>query len=467
MKLESIEGLREDFLEFEKENGLFSLEVKDVRFWERVRFNIYQDLTDDLRLRKSNGPEDSSVGVYSVLKIFYLTLRNFIYKNPVFGDQTDILFYGHRRRKKDSGQHEDIYCDPIISELDLDYMYLQEPNNLEHKNPKAENVRYLDFTKFLPKILYKLLKPLYSIGDKREELEKLERDMAERYGVEKNIVEKAHKESFIAKVEKKLNKIYLKILRPKVAVFLVSYTRENQIEACKELGITTVELQHGIIGEAHMGYNYPEGKKSFPDYLFTFGDYWKESAKFPIDDEKIVSMGYPYLEREINRYEDIEPEDQVLFISQPTIGEELSKVALNLSEQDNDYKIVYKLHPKEYDNWRKEYPWLENSNIKIVDNDRKSLYKWFAQSKTQVGVNSTALYEGRGMGLETFIMDISGSSIVKNLFKEENARLVSNAEDLRDNIKLSRSNKNAEKFFKPSSIENFSEEIDSLIKDTY
>jgi hypothetical protein len=259
----------------------------------------------------------------------------------------------------------------------------------------------------------------------------------------------------------------LRMLSPKVAVFLVSYTRENQIEACKELGITTVELQHGIIDEGHMGYNYPEGKKSFPDYLFTFGHYWKESANFPISDEKIVSIGYPYLEREIDRYGDIEPEDQVLFISQPTTGKKLSKVALNLSERSNDYEIVYKLHPKEYDDWRIEYPWLENADIKVVDNDRKSLYKWFAQSKTQVGVNSTALYEGRGIGLETFVMDMSGSHKMENLCKEENVNLVSNVEELRNNIKLRRSDQDVEKFFKSFSIRNFSEEIGSVIKDTY
>ncbi len=49
---------------------------------------------------------------------------------------------------------------------------------------------------------------------------------------------------------------------------------------------------------------------------------------------------------------------QIIFISQGITGKELSKKAVELSDNNNGYKIIYKLHPGEFAEWDKEYPWL-------------------------------------------------------------------------------------------------------------
>ena len=52
-----------------------------------------------------------------------------------------------------------------------------------------------------------------------------------------------------------------------------------------------------------------------------------------------------------------------------------------------------KLHPGEYETWRKNYPWLEkNKKIRIIDSLEHNIYECFAMSDYQVGVSSTAIY---------------------------------------------------------------------------
>lgn len=171
--------------------------------------------------------------------------------------------------------------------------------------------------------------------------------------------------------------------------------------------IPTIELQHGVMSGS-IAYNYPKKSdvKQFPDYIFVFSDYWKKCAEFPIDDKNIKVVGYPYLEEKEKQYNKIFTEKRgrnkkvVLFLSQWTIGNELSKMAVEFSEIcDEEYEIIFKLHPGEYENWKRNYPWLEKEDkIKVIDSLKHNIYEYFAMSDYQVGVSSTAIYEDWNLG---------------------------------------------------------------------
>jgi hypothetical protein len=176
----------------------------------------------------------------------------------------------------------------------------------------------------------------------------------------------------------------------------------------KTLKIPVIELQHGTIHKYHFAYSFPGSrrtKRTFPDYLFTFGDFWKKCVEFPIKKDCIFSVGYPFLEKEAAKYFEVIKKNQILFISQGSSGKELSKFAVDVTNySDLNYNVVYKLHPGEYHRWKREYPWLykERDKIKIVE-ESIPLYRLMAESKTQVGVSSTAIYEGLYFGLNTYI----------------------------------------------------------------
>jgi len=236
-----------------------------------------------------------------------------------------------------------------------------------------------------------------------------------------------------------LYKMLLRHTAPKLGIVVVSYGKETFIEACRELHIPVVELQHGVINYYHLAYSYPGPKRTkrfFPDYFFAFGDYWKDCVEFPIKKERVYSVGYPYLESESRKYANIPEKDQILFLSGGTIGKEMSKFAAKLSESCSlNQKILYKLHPGEYQRWRKEYPWLVNTDIKVIEDDSVPLYQLFAESKIQIGVVSTAIYEGLSFGLRTFLLDLPGAEYMEDLTKRHYVTIIGSVDELQEQLK--------------------------------
>ncbi len=176
-------------------------------------------------------------------------------------------------------------------------------------------------------------------------------------------------------------------------------------------------------------------KSTFPDWLFSFGDFWVESNEYPITKNQIVSVGFPYLENEIAKYSSVKKKKQVLFISQWTIGESFSKFASKLSEVDElGYRIVYKLHPLESMNWREKYPWLAKADLDVIDDNRTPLYRLFAESNFLVGVYSTAVYEGLAFGLQTFVFDAIGAEFMDSLVEINIVIKISSVDEIAKHI---------------------------------
>jgi hypothetical protein len=219
-------------------------------------------------------------------------------------------------------------------------------------------------------------------------------------------------------------------LDPEIAVVLVGYMRETFVEACQTEGVPVVELQHGVVYPEHVGYAYPTAEPSvFPDYFLTFGEFWNDAASYPLPPERIRSVGYPYLERRAEGADDGASTDEVVFISQGTIGAPLSKVAVETAECV-DRTVVYKLHPGERDRWRRVYPWLVGSDVRVVDGSDIPLYDLFKRAPTVVGVNSTALYESIAFDADVFLLPFTGASSMDRLVEEGGAVRVEDALDL-------------------------------------
>jgi hypothetical protein len=145
----------------------------------------------------------------------------------------------------------------------------------------------------------------------------------------------------------------------------------------------------------------------------------------------------------------------------------LSQVALELSKaEDLSYEIVFKLHSEERGKWRESYPWLIDSEVQVVDTKKDVLHKLLAESEIQIGVGSTALYEGLAFGLKTCLMDGPGIDYFDSLVKSGTAIMIDSAEDfkakLRDIEKLPPPN--IESFFKTGATRSIVEFIESFCK---
>ena len=100
-------------------------------------------------------------------------------------------------------------------------------------------------------------------------------------------------------------------------------------------------------------------------------------AHFPIPQEKIIPIGYQYLNEAVEALSNIQKKDQILFLSQGTIGEELSEFAVQMKEiVPNQIQVIYKLHPGEYLRWKTEYKSLYDASqkglISVVAGDSPS-----------------------------------------------------------------------------------------------
>lgn len=455
------------FLGMEAELNLLDRTVDgDLYFWERIRKKVYDEINKEKGKRgqahsaRTSKTDDIKKGVR--------LLKNAFQKNPFLAGEADYLFYGHSRRKKlEDGLWWDIYCDPIVDTLkDDEYLLIESPYLASHCTPaKTENIRHLDMITYADGVREKL--NLYSglTSEDKELLEDIENEIQSRFGVAIDLISLVERKALNRNTSVPLYKRLLKRVDPDIAVLVVSYGKETFIEACNELQIPTVELQHGVIHTNHLGYHYPgdRTKRYFPDYLLTFGEYWNDCVDYPIEDERVIAVGYPYLEQRRKKYEDVNSSDQILFISQGTIGEQLSKFAMEVNEHpDIDHDIVYKLHPGEYDRWRDEYPWLVDADFEVIDSSEPPLYELFAKSSAQIGVGSTAVFEGLCFDLETFVYDCPGSSVLASLVDEDAAELVSSADELASSLGAGKVAFDREYYFEPNATENACQVLEGL-----
>lgn len=424
------------FRAFERKYSLFDLKVDGIYIWERLRKSIWSQIRKQLDTGQAHTQLDLDTS--DNIEGAKLLVKNIINKNPFNVKQHDYLFFGHQRRKKEpDSQWWDIYCDPIHEQCSFDYVHLEKPYLLEHRSPaKTGRLRYADLLIYSGTVQRKLgFHKVQLSQDAKSHCRKIEAGIQEAFGVEIDIVNRvtrllSNRRSRLWLYEKLLERV-----DPGIVVVVVSYGEQKSllIEACQKKGIPTVELQHGVIYPDHLAYNFSgdRTKRVFPDYLLVWGEFWKNNAEFPIPDKRVIPVGYPYLEQRRKLYTGNNSTDQLLFISQGTIGEQLSKFALEVHQHPEiDYDVVYKLHPGEYDRWREEYPWLVDANFEVIDQSDPPLYQLFAGSSAQIGVGSTAVYEGLAFDLETFVYDCSGRDVLQSLISDGAATLVQSADEL-------------------------------------
>tara|TARA_B000000557_G_scaffold237885_1_gene215016 strand:- start:159 stop:569 length:411 start_codon:yes stop_codon:yes gene_type:complete len=120
-------------------------------------------------------------------------------------------------------------------------------------------------------------------------------------------------------------------------------------------------------------------------------------------------------------------------------------------------KFTYKAHPKENIKFAQNF--LKNNklmkNVKII-HGKQNIYKLFQKHTMQIGVFSTALYEGYSCKLKTGILVIPGWESMKTILHYPNIYTIKNYSDFKK--MLISSNKNfSSAFFKPNAKKNFEE----------
>lgn len=496
------QSLTYQFIEFEKRHNLFNEEIFGVKIWDYIRLSVLDQVVKEKRgIGDRSATFKTAVSSRSKSKVlkFLIKALLFILKSSSWDlSQKDVLVLNHPRRvRNEKGIYECIYTDPLLKDANFSYCVFEEPLWIEaptyltsHLFPiETPEIFFLDRieAKFIfLNVLYKI-KNLFSGLDSSTEQLKITRliQIIEKefdVNLNKDLLSKQIK--MCANYEKLMKESYENLLnkiKPKAILEFFCPIKSRQLfnKVAREKNIKIIELQHGSFGKREpLFYNFaPNNKPShYPDIFLLFGDYWRNRARHQIEDENLVSIGFPYLESKLVDYKpNFSNRYQILFISQSIIGEKLSILAYELSRllKNTPYKIIYKLHPYEHRRWKREYPWLKQDNIQIIDSNNNSIHSYFSKSLCQVGVYSTSIYEGIAYNLYSFIYQIYGSEEMEDLYNRyESVSLISTAQEIAEKLPKIDFNKTiqetseiARELWKPHSIENFNNYMLKVLAD--
>ena len=475
----TVKEICQNIWNLEEKYELNHRKIQDCYPWQLIRMYLYYEIT-----RKTNvfeSAQQSSLSLFDKVNTFLPFIKNSISSNPLSGkENVDALIFDHPRKVIFNDEYQDIYSyflKDTLKENGKSFETIESPYLNKHfrnnENIKENNVKFNDrilLGSFIHKTRNRGKVPFRE--EEKAFINAIKSEIETVFNIEIDLFRII--EDHILNFQYDYRK-YIELLekrKPKQVFLVVAYENKALVAACKAKKIELIELQHGTISPYHLGYSYPENTrkindeikeiKYFPDKILSFGDYWKSSSHFPIDEENIISMGFPYFEENSKTYIEIAGnkdketnQKQILFISQGVIGKYLSKLAYELAnnlnqnemeENDNaDYAFIYKLHPGEYGTWRENYNYLtkaidEFDNFTVIDKSEPPLYELFAKSNYQIGAFSTAIYEGLAFNCKTFIIDVPGVEYLDDLIDKNIVKKVKSSEELINYLKEDKDN---------------------------
>lgn len=232
----------------------------------------------------------------------------------------------------------------------------------------------------------------------------------------------------------RLRGLYRRLLRRRGADTLyvvVSYFQQHVSGAAKDLGLRVVELQHGAITPYHLGYSYPGRPEvpGAPDELWCFGSYWAETVELPAGMSTTV-VGAPFIRRLTEAEQAAKDPRLVVVASQGTIGTELLPVARTLAELRPDLQVVFRPHPSEHLSDYLALPAAADppANLRITDAELTLTLQ--TRATYQVGVSTTALFEGMVLGCRTAVVKLPGWEYLQPAVERGDALLATDGAEL-------------------------------------
>lgn len=461
----SVKEVCDIIFSLEEKHDLNHMKIQGVYAWQLVRVYVYYEISRKIGVFGS--PQQGKVTLKDKALSFLPFIKNSIFSNPLSGKyHKDILIFDHPRKVIHDGEYKDIYSYFLIDAINNTgntYELIESPYLNKHYTKKEDYIKYNDRILFGSYISKKLVNLKFKSCE-MDKIANLQRELISNFDIEIDLfnIIKNHILDFKYHY-KKYDKLFKK-RTPKYVFVVVAYENQAMIAAAKDNGVEVIELQHGTISNYHLGYNYPnpddKNLKYFPDKILSFGKYWKTIANYPIDEKNVISLGFPYLDENITSYIDNDKKgNQILFISQGVIGKYLSDFAYKLakhlenSKEERKYEIIYKLHPGEYSNWEDNYKSLKKanklSNFTVINNNEISLYELFSKSEYQIGVFSTAIYEGLLFNCKTFLVDLPGVEYMASLIDKNYVKKIKDTNEFVDSIhKFEINEYNRDFFFK-------------------
>lgn len=460
----------------EIESSLFKLKVNDIYLWQYARYycmtKILEEVTGVETINKPNNLEQDS-------NTKKFTIKEWIKKQQFLVKKKEILVLNHPRRVKEGKYYKCFVTDTILENLDYSYYVYENKYNGTHLIPvKTKNLKYIDidiikkFSKYNEQKYNRVLKDfvmnVISVFEQGLGVKFLRPLKNFLFSYIKNVFRNIYYYRIWADT-------ILFLVRPKVLLVTVGYSLFVQVMVAeaKRHKIPTVELEHGRIGYTHIAYNYVyRGKiESFADYVYVYGDYEKVIPRYPIDTEHVVSVGYPELEKKSFYYNSKKKKRNqkvITFISGPEDGKVVSKYAVHMrnSTKMKNIRMIYKLHPSEYGEWKRWYPELINSELEIISDNMHDIYYYIGNSDYVVGISSTVLFEAVEFDVGIMIIKERDYRKAEILYQNGFASLITSESELEEKVVCGCNGKQRvgdKNLFMKNSVENIKRELKKIL----
>ncbi|GET30608.1 hypothetical protein [Prolixibacter sp. SD074] len=433
------------FLAFEDEMKLLEkYQVDGIPLWANCRFAVYHDLLNAKGFigREMGVSTSKLVLIKRQLKRAWSMIRSGkMFRHPgKFPEGVDVLLVNQPRKVLFGEQYGCKYSYLWTSQSKLRIATI-EPPLLFGDTPHLEPSHFESSTFYTDRLLFAgKWQEIKGSRQKNSIAEQQSNELAERFCETFDIADK--KEYYARFIYKRFLyyrffrnywKKFLQEKKPHSVVVVNAYSTENMplIQAANEIGIITIEIQHGTMGSRHIGYNYPSGEYNFfPRFELIWGNFWRDTSAVPIPKENCYVTGFPFMEKNVG---DLSGENQydVLFISQATIGEQIRTYARELSLKHPEWSVVFKLHPSEIAKAQDYRSYFNGMNITVEY--KSDLYEELRKASAVVGVYSTSLFEALAFGLQPVVLSkLYGAGYMDDLIGKGGAVGVYNTDELSD-----------------------------------
>ncbi len=467
----------DDFISLEEKYNFFDYKINNLEIWKFIRFSVLDLIINEKEGLTTNYISIEKSNLREKAKILFNLIKNTIILNPFLcSREVDLIVINHPRRKKVNNNYDCIYTDEFLSNLKCDYCVLENHYfGIHEKEVRTKNLKYMDNTAIIKKVREIVFRKIDLFNRFQTDIEYFKEKIDIHFSIELDTKMLARLIGQVMVNYKYLYNYYKKLLlhlNPKMIIEVVYYNLDNMIIniISKELHIQTFELQHGVMGRYHVAYNFHGhfNLDTFPDNVIVYGEYWKNTTRFPILSEKIFVSGSIYLENMAKQYSNakVRRKKEVLFLSQGDVGEYLYMLALDLVAQldTNIFHITFKLHPGEYLHWKDNYPKLNNCKfIDVIDNNEKDLHYYLSRTDIQVGVSSTTLFEGLYYNNLTFILKVFGWEYMNDFIQNGYMILIEDVNDIIKNLDKKIEFREIEKIWESDALNKMTQLINNVV----
>ena len=472
-----------NLLKFEREYKLKQREIYGVNYWYCRRTRTLNDI-----IAIANG-QQNMCDKEKIKMTRFFSFKNFIDKK---NKNIDILLITDARRIKQGNRYESIYTDEIerIVKDKFSCLTLEEPSwtcymsikTSHYYNCTTKNIKYVDLYEYEAKLKIILFKRfnIKKLKNIEKEVEILINEINNYFDIDISTIKDDYVDHIIYFIvmKKRYTKLIEKI-NPKCVIF---YYRDFPFKTLiqmisKEKKLITIEMQHGTYTDdepIEKKGDSSEEWKNIPDYLFSFGKLQTSEQFLIYKKDKIKYIGNLFLEKK--QLETINLPDwydykkkYILFISQSSMGKYISRIASKLADllKNTEYKIIYKFHPNESG---RNYECLKKENIIQIKDNSEEIYMYQKICFVQVGVSSTAIFEGISFYNPTIILKnpekMYGVENILRKFKK-GIYFANNVEDVRNiiNGKIEKPlDEDLNMLWEKNSSINFLREIENIMK---